>query len=315
MDETNFKCSYCDHPGYTSLNSLTKHRNTKHPEHKKTMKTIKCVLPDKKIVQLGEKRLDKESVNQYRSILTNDRLHLIDGLEPATDNDVDTITSDILNVISSTAIDPMFHLMCLDPQYVKHMEFVDSIMSVSCKCFCNLLIDTKDIESHSESILNNKDQWHTHCIVKFKREIPARTVSYHFNKVYGDRGYRLKRVNDLNHFINLWVYILKRQSSKNNLKTHTHQSQGVYLKSKQTTTVTRAVQTGLPEELQDDITNAKESFMGKFKQRNKQTSILDYCPNKSIGELLSAGKIKLGSICKQYMCLFIHRPERWSHYQ
>lgn len=313
MEET-FDCAYCDYKA-KNLNTLSKHRIRKHPEHRVTIKSS-TASPLLKPKVTDEQRLDKSIADKYRSILTNTKLKLIDDLDEMDAKHFEDLADNITSIINTQIIDDTFHVMCIDPDQLNSLSFIEKVMSVKCKCFCNLLTDNHDIEAHCEQVLSDITKWHQHCIVKFKRNIPTSTYQYHFNKIYGKHGYRIKRVNDLNHFINLWGYILRRQSSKNRLKTHLFQSEKAYLRMHQSKELAKAVKNRLPNDLQEDIESSQQMYINQFiKNRTKQTTIDDYYGNKTIGELVATGKIKMGNICKQYSVSLYYDviwPERWS---
>lgn len=239
------QCKYCEYSTDKPA-TLYKHVSRKHPEHVKKHVSLPKAKASTRKLHLGDKRLTKEDAQVYREYLSEDLLTAIDDLYPAEPEN----KKDLFNVLKSTlrlcCPENVYHLICLDLSLLRNIEYVQEVLPVSCKCFCNLLKDDDDPITYVNTIINDLEQYyHYHTLVILKDNHTERTVERHFNAVYGNNQYRLLKINDVNHYINAFLYIAGRKCSKR-INTHLHHENGFYLQDHQKADIYRQLSPMIP---------------------------------------------------------------------
>lgn len=228
-----FSCDYCDYVCNTS-SSLRSHKSRKHRDViKQQMPTSSARCEKSKFPMDGDSLTPCDYI-MYKSILTDKKLHDCDGLSKATDKEMDNIGLSLEKVLCKENYEDYFHVICLDTEHLETIPGVKEILPVTCKCFCNLLksFDSGEQDQYINHVnvlfTDLKENWHQHCLVRFDKTISNRTRQYHFNKVFGSHNYRCIKINSMFHLMNVYLYILSLQSSKN-VNCHLYSSYGFYL--------------------------------------------------------------------------------------
>lgn len=258
------KCLYCDYET-DKAPTLRKHNSRIHPD-KKVRKPLPKVRCTKRKLYLGKKRLNYNNEKIYRKYLTEQLIADKDGLCPGTERN----STDLFDVLKGTlrlcCPDNVYHLICLDPTLLKDIQQVKEVIPVQCKCFCNLLKDDDNPIEYIKNVLDNMEQYyHYHCLVILHEGHTERSVQMHFSAVYGNNQYRLLKINDVNHYINAFLYISGRESSKK-INTHIEQSAGYYLRPHQKANIYRQLAPMLPR----PITEESIVKFDKFKSSQEQ---------------------------------------------
>ena len=238
------ECKHCDWKG-NSPSSLRSHLSRKHPEHKKNkpLPKVKCT---KRKLYLGKKKLTKETASIYRQHLTEELVSSLDGLSPALVINEHEVFNALKSTLRIVCPKNVYHCVCLDPSYLKNVQYVKEVLPIQCKCFCNLLKDHEDPIAHIEDVLDNMDDfYHYHCLIILEDEHNERTVRDHFNSIYGNNQYRLIKINDVNHYVNAFLYIAGRQCSKK-INTHIEHTTGYYLQPHQKANIYRQLAPMIP---------------------------------------------------------------------
>ena len=255
------QCKHCDWKG-NSPSSLRSHLSRKHPEHKKnkSLPKVKCT---KRKLYLGKKKLTKENASIYRQYLTEELVSSLDGLSPALVVNEHEVFNALKSTLRLVCPENVYHLVCLDPELVNSITFVKEILPIQCKCFCNLLKDHDDPISHIEDVLDHmEDFFHYHSLIILEDGHNERTVQSHFNAVYGNNQYRLIKINDVNHYVNAFLYIAGRQCSKK-INTHIDHNTGYYLQPHQKANIYRQLAPMIPVPNTDESKRKKKRFHKK----------------------------------------------------
>lgn len=263
------KCQYCTYTGPSAI-ALRKHRSRKHPEH--VIKKEKVSLSRSKTFKkanLNNKHVSKETKMFYRAILNDNELRKIDGLYHSNDIQENDIFKTLMSTLTLVEPKNCYHLICMELDIVKTIPYVQEVLPLSCQCFCNLLEETDNPEKLLEEVLAKPEHWHYHTLVILKEGHNERTVRHHFNAVFGGNQYRLVKINDVNHYVNCYLYILGRESSKKIL-THVNHSYGHYLRADQKANLYRLLSPAIPEP------SSEKSRKKVLKFKKKQNK---YCKN------------------------------------
>lgn len=232
-EQDSFECAQCNHKT-DNYNTWKSHKNRVHGKtmYKRERNQKPVVhLPPHILKQIKENRLENQVAEEYRNLLHENRLSDLDGLPEATPQQIedliDKIRTDVTGIKDGTA----HHIMCQDLSNLDKVVFVDRVLDVSNECFCNHCVMTNNVSAHLNGVLSNRDSWHRHGIVVLKpTKVTPRAVNDHFRALYPtNRYYYKKAIENMDHLINIYLYILRRRSSKNGIMSHVHQSTGYYI--------------------------------------------------------------------------------------
>lgn len=228
-------CSYVT----GNASTLKTHRYRKHPEIKWKLKLKRSSNPKQK-KSVRKWPLSQTAKDGYKDILTNEYLKEIDGLSVAHPDEVQDVLRVFLSQCKVTICKTLYHVTCLQPDKLMDIAVVEEVLPIHCRCFCNLLPETEDVDKAVNDIIADDGLWHQHNIVRVKEDISLRTIEAHFNAMFGDNNYVCFKINDSWHYLNVILYIYGRENHLG-IKTHTHQSCRFFLEDWQKANIRRIV--------------------------------------------------------------------------